>query len=572
MRFMKADSYIKKIIEATGLSKKEIQEKVKEKKEELKGLISEEGALFIIAKEYGVDVKEENRDLLSDIDINVEDIKPDMKNITLVGRIKNIYQVYSFDKKQGGTGYVGSFLIQDNTGDIRIVLWDDQTKIFKTNEFDIGTLVKIVNGYAKQGKNENKVEVHVGRLGKIILSPEDIDYKKYPQIENSYIPINEIDLSYNSVSIEGKIIQKFPIKKFTKKNGEEGKVGSIRIMDSTDIIRVTFWNEDVDKLDKLEVDKFVGITNLNPRKNSYNNSIDLYISNYSKIIEKEKDIELESNLAENIAELQENKGIFSVKGVIKSVDDLKNITLKSGEEISLLGFVISDQSDAIRVTLWRSLAEDYSERLEEGMGVFLKNVMVKYSSYSKRNEINFLKSSQLDEIELEFEELKDLEKNRTTSKGYFSGEITAIKNIDETGIFEIQGFLVKILNSITIYNACKNCLKKRENCTCEEEAGTEKRMIINAIIDDETDTIRATFIGDKAEQLIGESTEIISKIKETPDFDNFKEQKSKELLGKDLVLRGKSKFSDFSNNYELIVYDFKDLEIDPQLEKIMQEL
>ncbi|MFO8019488.1 MAG: DUF2240 family protein [Promethearchaeia archaeon] len=569
---MKADSYIKKIIEATGLSKREIQNKVKEKKDELKGLISEEGALFIIAKEYGVDVKEENRDLLKDIDINTEDIKPGMKNITLVGRIKTIFKVYSFDKKQGGKGFVGSFLIQDKTGDMRIVLWDDHTKIFKNNDFDIGTLVKIVNGYAKKGKNESRVEVHVGKLGKVIMSPEDVDYKKYPKIENSYIPINEIELSYNSVSIEGKIIQKFPIKKFTRKDGEDGKVGSIRVMDSTDTIRVTFWDENVDKLNQLELGNFVGITNLSPRKNKYKDSIDLNASNYSKITKKNKDINLESTIIENIGKLQDKKGIISVKGVVTSIDNLKNITLKSGEEISLLGFVISDQTDAIRVTIWRELAEKYAKKLKKGMGVLLKNVMVKYSSYSKRNEINFLTTSGLEKIELEFEELKEIKQENGSSGGYFSGEIRAIEEIDSAGTFEIQGFLAKIFKNITVYDACKECYKKKENCTCEGETETEKRMIVNAIIDDETDTIRATFIGDKAEKLIGEPTDIISKIKETPDFDNFINQKTKELLGKELVLRGKAKFSDFSNNYELIIYDFKKLEIEKRLEKIMQEL
>ena len=48
---MKTEAYINKIIEDTGLSKKEIQTLVEEKKEELKGLISDEGALFVIAKD-----------------------------------------------------------------------------------------------------------------------------------------------------------------------------------------------------------------------------------------------------------------------------------------------------------------------------------------------------------------------------------------------------------------------------------------------------------------------------------------------------------------------------------------
>jgi len=53
---MKEEIYIKKIIDDTGLSIQEINELVNEKVNELKGLISKEGALFILAKEFGVDL------------------------------------------------------------------------------------------------------------------------------------------------------------------------------------------------------------------------------------------------------------------------------------------------------------------------------------------------------------------------------------------------------------------------------------------------------------------------------------------------------------------------------------
>jgi hypothetical protein len=45
-----------KITKETGLTPKEIQDRVEEKKSELKGLITEEGALFIIANDLCVDI------------------------------------------------------------------------------------------------------------------------------------------------------------------------------------------------------------------------------------------------------------------------------------------------------------------------------------------------------------------------------------------------------------------------------------------------------------------------------------------------------------------------------------
>ncbi|GAG02179.1 unnamed protein product, partial [marine sediment metagenome] len=182
MSEMKTEAYINKIIESTGLTRKEIQEMVEDKKKELKGLISEEGALFVIARELGVDVKEESKDLMKDIDIFISDITYNMKNINITGRIKEIYNANKFNKADGGTGYVGSFLLHDKTGDIRIVLWDDHVNIFNEDNFQQNEMVKILNGTVRKGKFEDK-EIHIGRFGKVILSPDDVDYKKYPKIK-----------------------------------------------------------------------------------------------------------------------------------------------------------------------------------------------------------------------------------------------------------------------------------------------------------------------------------------------------------------------------------------------------
>ncbi len=570
---MKTEVYINKIIKETGLTLEEIKIRVEEKKSELKGLISEEGALFIIAKELGIDVKEENRDLLKDIEINISDITPNMKNITLIGRIRDIHRVIEFNKKDGGIGYVGSFLLHDNTGDIRIVLWDDNIKILEDLNFVCNEIVKIINGYAKKGKY-NETEIHLGRLGKIILSPEDVDYKKYPKIKGEIISLKDINLNQKSIAIEGKIIQKFPIKEFIRKTGEKGQVSSLIMVDSTGSIRITFWNDDTKKIDNFRTGEFISINNLNPRLSSLDSkTIELVANSTSTVIKKEDKIKIEVELVDSIKNLQNKQNIVSFKGVISTIDNLKKITLKSGEQVPLLAFTVSDDSDGIRVTIWSDKAEAFSKTLSVGVGVLLKNVLVKYNNFSGRNEITFIDGSSLEFVDLEIKNLKNIETQNKAKKSEFTGEYTKIKEINSPGVFELKGFMVKELNNITIYEACSNCFKKIDNCNCNEpNKQSEHKMILNVIVDDESATIRATFIGDKAEKLIGEKTEIILKIRDTPDFDRFLEKRSADLLGKDMIIKGKAKFSDFSNSYELIVYNFQDMDVNDELEKTIKEI
>jgi replication factor A1 len=572
MSEMKTEVYINKIIENTGLTRKEIQDMVGDKKNELKGLISEEGALFIIARELGVDVKEENKELIKDIEINISDITPTMKNINLVGRIKEIHRVNKFNKNDGGVGYVGSFLLHDKTGDVRIVLWDDQVSIFNDNNFEINELVKIVNGIARKGRY-NELEIHVGRYSKLKLSPDDVDYKNYPKIKFKLTNINEINLNLHSISIEGKIIQISPIKEFTKKDGELGKVGSLTLLDSTGSTRLTFWNDDIEKIKNLEINDVITISNLTPRLNTYDSkSIDLYATRSSVVKKISKNIQIYGELVQNIGILQDRKGIVSFKGKVTSIDNFKTIESKSGERIPLLGFVVSDDTDAIRITLWRERAEEFLEKLSIGQGLLLNNVMVRFSNFSQRNEISLINESTLELKEFEIENLKMLDITKTNSQANFSGNYKKIDSINASMNIELKGFIARDLNNITIYEACTKCFKKVDNCVCNTVNETEFRMIVNLIIDDGSGSIRATFIGDIAEKLMMVKTEKLVQIKETPDFDKFMEKKSSELLGKDIIIKGKAKFSDYSNSYELMAYEFKYLNVDEELEREIRKI
>jgi ssDNA-binding replication factor A large subunit len=521
-------------------------------------------------------MENQNSELLEDIELNVSDIKPNMKNIILIGRIKEIYKTHSFNRKDGSEGKVGSFLLHDNSGDIRVVLWDDKTEILRNDKFDLNELVKIINGYARESKYNNP-EIHIGNLGKIELSPKDVDYKKYPKITQETIKINEINLSLKSISVQGNVIRKTPINLFEKKDGSQGKVASLNLIDSTGTIRITFWNENVNKLKKVEKGSTIRVTNLNPRQSNINpKKIELYANLNTKINEIEEEPKLSGKLVKNIKALQNMDEIVSFKGVISSVDNLKKVSLKSGDEVSLLSFIVSDNTDGIRVTLWKELADKYSDSLEINQGVYLKNVLPKYSNFSNRTEITFIPPSELKFIDIDFPELKEIEvKPSSRSSNEFARDFSKIKDITSPGLYEIKGVIVKLFENITVYDACSKCFKKIDNCTCEEPGEIEKRMILNMVFDDGTSTIKTTFIGEQAESLIKMETENIAKLIDNPEYENFIDKLSQNLLGKDLIIKGKAKFNDYSNSYELIAYNFKEVnekEIDIELEKNLREI
>jgi len=569
---MKTEAYINKIIEDTGLSRTDIQSLVEEKKEELKGLISDEGALFVIAKELGVDVTSESKELLNEIELNISDITLNMKNIVIVGRIKDIFHVNSFKKSSGETGHVGSFLLHDNTGDIRIVLWDEQVSIFKDERFEKNEIVKILNGTAKNGRNGG-IEIHVGGFSKIDLAPEDVDYKKYPKIKEQFAKIQDINENLGSISTEGKVMNRFPVKDFIRKDGQNGRVSSIILRDSTGKVRITFWNEDIEKIENVEVGDFISLTNLNPRKSNYaENRIDVHANSWTKITKKDKELNLDAKFIDKIVKLQQEKGYTSFQGVITTVEDLRKITLKSGDEVSLLSFMVSDDTDSIRITAWREKADELSKSLKIGEGISLKNVELRFSNYWEKNEATISFDSSLDKIDLKISNLKIAKTPTKEKTSSFSKNFTEINSIQSSGFFEIKGFISNELKNIRFYEACTNCRKKIDNCTCDKKGDSKMTMIINHIVEDESGKIRATFIGEAAEKLVGTKADLIVKVKDTPDYDKLLEKFSSELVGRDIMIKGKVKFNDYSDSYELVASNFQDINVKEELENRINEI
>ncbi len=569
---MKTEAYINKIIEDTGLSRTDIQSLVEEKKEELKGLISDEGALFVIAKELGVDVTSENKDLLNEIELNISDITLNMKNIVIVGRIKEIHRVNSFNKKSGETGHVGSFLLHDNTGDIRIVLWDEQVSIFKDERFEKNEIVKILNGTAKKGR-DGGIEIHVGGFSKINLSPEDVDYKKYPKIKEQIVKIQDINENLGSISTEGKVTNRFPVKDFTRKDGQNGRVSSIILRDSTGKVRITFWNEDIEKIENVEVGDFISLTNLNPRKSNYaENRIDVHANSWTKITKINKEFKLDAKFIDKIVKLQQEKDYASFQGIIITIEDLRKITLKSGDEVSLLSFTIGDDTDSIRVTAWREKADELSKSLKIGEGILLKNVVLRFSNYWEKNEATITFDSSLEKIDLKISNLKITETPSKEKTSSFSKNFTEINSIQSSGFFEIKGFISNELKNIRFYEACANCRKKIDNCTCDKKGDSKMTMIISHIVEDESGKIRVTFIGEAAEKLVGTKADLIVKVKDTPDYDKLLENFSSELVGKDIMVKGRVKFNDYSDSYEIVASNFQDINVEEELENSMKEI
>jgi len=196
---MPLEDVISKIKDKTGLTEQDINDKINDKLNQLAGLISKEGAAHIIANELGVKIFDATSGKLK-----INKILAGMRNVEVVGRVVNVFEVRQFNTGQR-SGSVGSFILGDETGSMRCVLWNDQTKAMA--EFKEGQVVKIVDAYVKD--NQGRKELHLGDNAKLQIDPQGETVGEYEVPKAVRKKISELADDDNNVELLGTIVQVF---------------------------------------------------------------------------------------------------------------------------------------------------------------------------------------------------------------------------------------------------------------------------------------------------------------------------------------------------------------------------
>src|SRR3989338_1443439 len=190
---------IKKIKEKSSLSEEQINNKIKEKMDKLSGLISKEGAAHIIANELGIKIFEEGR-------LKIRDILIGMRDVEFVGKTKQIFGVNEFVRQDGSKGKVASFILGDETGEVRVAAWGEHADMVRKIQHDY--IIKIKSGYVRD--NNGRKEVHLGNRSEIIINPEGEKIEAIKQEEEGERKnIKDLQENEQNISILGTIVQIF---------------------------------------------------------------------------------------------------------------------------------------------------------------------------------------------------------------------------------------------------------------------------------------------------------------------------------------------------------------------------
>ncbi|QSG13110.1 Single-stranded DNA-binding replication protein A (RPA), large (70 kD) subunit or related ssDNA-binding protein [Halapricum desulfuricans] len=189
--------------------------------------------------EVSVDKAEPDEDAEIEVDLDgrtdVDSLSMGQSDVNVRGIVLDTESVRTFDRDDGSEGRVANLTLGDESGRIRVTLWDDRAD--RAEELEAGTPVEVVDGYVRE--RDGSLELHVGDRGAVEAIDDEIDFS--PETD----PIGGVELD-QTVDIGGVVRSADPKRMFDRDDGSEGQVRNVRIQDDTGDIRVALWGEKAD--------------------------------------------------------------------------------------------------------------------------------------------------------------------------------------------------------------------------------------------------------------------------------------------------------------------------------------
>ena len=297
------------------LTKQDIDDKIKQKKERLgEGYLTDQGALFLIASDLGISLKQTLK-----TEMSLKDIYVGAKDVSIESRILNISPTKQFSRKDGSPFLLRTMTVYDNDSTASVKLWDEKANLPGIEELKPGDLIKIIKAYVKSDLNGSPT-INVGSGSNIESTNKESEIRP---IDDLTIDVSEVKENQSNLVVSGKIDGNVTTLEFTNRRGEPGKGLKIRLKGNDGTTKgVVIWGKDESLLPKV-ISQNAKVRLLGVRTKVGNQGIEIH-GNEATLVEVEGGKETEPVIA-RIATIRSDGG----KTVAICIDNKKNMLYMS---------------------------------------------------------------------------------------------------------------------------------------------------------------------------------------------------------------------------------------------------
>jgi replication factor A1 len=267
---MSVEDIVQEILsECLGTTREEVMNAIEVKKTQSGGYLTTEAAARLVATELGV----ARKSYAFSPSIKINQLIAGCADVTVIGRVL-LTQVAKTFAKPRGKGQVARVIIGDETGTVKVVLWDKKADLVE--KIHSGEILKVEHGYVRLSR-QGVTELHVGERTNVEIAPIITEEEKLPPLIGEFLQtIEEVRASHEQRgNLAGTVKGKQPIATFKRRDDTEGKVLKLILQDETGEVPVVFWNQRATEADNIEE----GITLLliNVKVKRYAGSLELHV-------------------------------------------------------------------------------------------------------------------------------------------------------------------------------------------------------------------------------------------------------------------------------------------------------
>ena len=294
------------------LTKQDIDDRIKQKIEKIgPGYLTEEGALFLIAKDLGISLKQTLK-----TEMSLKDIYVGAKDVSIESRVLNISPTKQFSRKDGSPFLLRTMTVYDNDSAVSVKLWDEKANLPGIEELKPGDLIKIIKAYVKSDLDGSPT-INVGSGSNIESTNKE---SKIIAVDELTVDASQVKENQSNLVVSGKIDGSITTLEFTNRRGEPGKGLRMRLKGNDDATKgVVIWGRDESFLPKV-IPQNAKVRLLGVRTKVGNQGLEIH-GNEATLIEIEGGKESEPVIV-RVATMKRNDG---GKTVAMGIDNKKNM-------------------------------------------------------------------------------------------------------------------------------------------------------------------------------------------------------------------------------------------------------
>jgi replication factor A1 len=344
------------------LTREEVLRLVEEKKREAEGYFTDEGAARVVASDLGVDVPQK----LFRSQVLIRDLISGLSDVTVTGRVIIVYPPKVFPRSDGTRGKVARLLIADESGMLKVALWDEKADLAEAGKIEGGQVVRFSHGYTREGINV-KLELHIGLRGDIQVSPPEAVEREYPPVTNFFQKIREITKEHMRVNVLGVVERVNPPSAFKRRDGKEGKVQRVQLRDESGRITMVFWDQKAEELGDIEKGAYLQVMDAEVKRN-LDGQLEIHTRNGTQIEKIRGESPRLGPLPFRflkIRELKTKMRDIDLLAKVTHTGEIREFPRRYGEMGRVATLIIGDETGSIRLNLWEDKVET-AKKIQSG--------------------------------------------------------------------------------------------------------------------------------------------------------------------------------------------------------------